>query len=150
MACAGGYESLGPAATGNAQRVLPAGEAGPDETPAGYEPDAARVTQVLLAEIALLDRIPDQAVLAALQSLPPESRLLVSLADVAGLGYQQIVRITGIPRDGVAAGLHRGRSQLRVRLAACGPAPASSNGGRQPDLCIRLNPRPLPAAEPSE
>jgi len=60
-----------------------------------------------------------QVVAAALQSLPPESRLLVYLADVVGLAYQQSAGITGLPGDAVAAHLHCGRRQLRARLATC-------------------------------
>lgn len=42
---------------------------------------------------------------------------MVYLADVKGLGYRQIADLTGIPVGTVKSSLHRGRGQLRARLA---------------------------------
>jgi transposase len=43
---------------------------------------------------------------------------MVYLADVKGLEYRQIAGLTGVSIGTVKSSLHRGRRQLRTRLAA--------------------------------
>ena len=60
----------------------------------------------LSAETEVLDRIPDQAVKDALESLPENFRLPVLLADVEGFSYKEIAEIMDTPdrhRDVAAA-----------------------------------------------
>lgn len=54
--------------------------------------------------------------LAAIAALPAKARLVVYLADVAGLDYQQITDLTGITLGTVKSSLHRGRTRIRARL----------------------------------
>ena len=58
----------------------------------------------------------DERVKAALEALKPEFRMVLLLAAVEGLSYQQIAQACGIPIGTVMSRLHRGRMQLRRRL----------------------------------
>ncbi len=69
------------------------------------------------AEMVALDNLPDSDVKDALQSLAPDFRLAVFLADVEGFSYKEIAEIMGTPIGTVMSRLNRGRTQLRVRLA---------------------------------
>ena len=44
--------------------------------------------------------------------------MVVYLADLQGLGYQQISALTGIPLGSVKSCLHRARYRLRAELGA--------------------------------
>ena len=68
------------------------------------------------AESEVLDRIPDEAVKAALESLPENFRLPVLLADVEGFSYKEIADIMQTPIGTVMSRLHRGRKALEKAL----------------------------------
>lgn len=67
-------------------------------------------------EAELLDRLPDDEVKAALESLPEQFRITVLLADVEGFRYQEIADITGVEIGTVMSRLHRGRKALQRAL----------------------------------
>ena len=130
IACiAAGGDPASVTATDIAQPMLSAEDAQPADILAEPDLDTGQGASASLAEVAVLEELPDQVVAAALQSLPPGSRFLVYLADVVGLAYQQIAGITGLPGDAVAARLHCGRSQLRAWLATCDRTSGCPHGG---------------------
>jgi RNA polymerase sigma-70 factor (ECF subfamily) len=69
------------------------------------------------AEEQVLRYVLDGRLTAALQTLPERYRVVVYLADLEGLGYQQISTATGIPLGSVKSCLHRARHRLRGELA---------------------------------
>ncbi len=69
------------------------------------------------AEMEALDRIPDSEVVDALNSLAPDFREAVYLADVEGFSYREIASIMGTPIGTVMSRLNRARKQLRGLLA---------------------------------
>jgi RNA polymerase sigma-70 factor, ECF subfamily len=68
------------------------------------------------AEEAVLDKMPDQAVKDAVESLPERFRLPVLLADVEGFSYKEIAEIMDTPIGTVMSRLHRGRKALEKAL----------------------------------
>jgi RNA polymerase sigma-70 factor (ECF subfamily) len=68
------------------------------------------------AEQEVLDRIPDQEVKVALESLPENFRVPVLLADVEGFSYKEIAEIMDTPIGTVMSRLHRGRKALERAL----------------------------------
>lgn len=69
------------------------------------------------AEREALDSMPDSVVVEALESLSPDFRQAVLLADVEGFSYKEIAEIMGTPIGTVMSRLNRGRAQLREKLA---------------------------------
>lgn len=68
------------------------------------------------AETEVLESLPEQAIITALDQLSDDYRQAVLLADVEGLRYKEIAEIMGTPVGTVMSRLHRGRRQLRVLL----------------------------------
>jgi RNA polymerase sigma-70 factor, ECF subfamily len=68
------------------------------------------------AEEEVLDRIPDEDVKRALESLPENFRIPVLLADVEGFSYKEIAEIMDSPIGTVMSRLHRGRKALEKAL----------------------------------
>ena len=90
---------------------------GPDDVGEWYLYDRLGGRNVeLSAETEVLDRIPDQAVKDALESLPENFRLPVLLADVEGFSYKEIADIMETPIGTVMSRLHRGRKALQKAL----------------------------------
>lgn len=67
-------------------------------------------------EAAVLDKLGDDAVRAALEALPETFRLAVYLADVEGFSYQEIADIMETPIGTVMSRIHRGRKALQKSL----------------------------------
>ncbi|MFC4507653.1 MULTISPECIES: sigma-70 family RNA polymerase sigma factor [Streptomyces] len=70
------------------------------------------------AEAQFMDLVPDPEVSRALMAIPDGFRVVVYLADVEGLPYEEIADLVGIPAGTVNSRLHRGRRRLRSLLAA--------------------------------
>jgi RNA polymerase sigma-70 factor, ECF subfamily len=69
------------------------------------------------AEEELFDRITDDDVKQAIESLPESFRIAVLLADVEGFSYKEIAEITDVPIGTVMSRIHRGRRALQKALA---------------------------------
>ena len=81
--------------------------------------DAERAPRALRsAEVEALESLPDDDIKNALDALPEQYRMTVYYADVEGLAYKEIGAIMNTPIGTVMSRIHRGRSQLRVLLAA--------------------------------
>jgi RNA polymerase sigma-70 factor (ECF subfamily) len=68
------------------------------------------------AEDELLERITDDEVKRAIESLPDPFRIAVLLADVEGFSYKEIADITEVPIGTVMSRIHRGRRALQKAL----------------------------------
>jgi RNA polymerase sigma-70 factor (ECF subfamily) len=68
------------------------------------------------AEEELLERITDDEVKDAIDSLPEAFRIAVLLADVEGFSYKEIAEITDVPIGTVMSRIHRGRRALQKAL----------------------------------
>jgi len=84
------------------------------------------------AEDDALGREIHADIVAAMRTLPARHRVTVYLADMEGLGYRQISELTGIPVGSVKSCLHRGRRQLRAKLAAHAPSPSPRHNTTEP------------------
>ena len=69
------------------------------------------------AEVEALENLPDSDIKRALQEIPEEFRIAVYLVDVEGFSYKEVAEIVGVPAGTVMSRLHRGRKQLREKLA---------------------------------
>ena len=69
------------------------------------------------AESEALEPLFEDAIAAALASLPRKSQVVLQYACVDGLQYREIAALVGVPIGTVMSRLHRARSQLHLRLA---------------------------------
>jgi RNA polymerase sigma-70 factor (ECF subfamily) len=76
--------------------------------------EAARADRT--AEEEVLDRLGDDEVKAALESIPEQFRLAVILCDVEQFSYKDIAEILDVPIGTVMSRIHRGRKLLQQRL----------------------------------
>lgn len=82
-----------------------------------HRAESHTATGLRSAEAEVVDALPEQAVIEALDQLSEDYRQAVLLADVEGLRYKEIAEIMGTPVGTVMSRLHRGRRQLRELLA---------------------------------
>ena len=68
------------------------------------------------AEDQMVGQLLNPDMIAALRELPDRHKIVVYLADLQGLSYQQISALTGIPLGSVSSCLHRARRSLRASL----------------------------------
>jgi RNA polymerase sigma-70 factor (ECF subfamily) len=67
-------------------------------------------------EAELLDGLLSEPLQRALDSLPPEFRAVVVLADMQELSYEEVARVLRCPIGTVRSRLHRARAMLRKSL----------------------------------
>ncbi|WP_022917612.1 RNA polymerase sigma factor SigE [Ruania albidiflava] len=70
----------------------------------------------------------DRDIQEALDSLKPQYRAAVVLCDIEGLSYEEIAEVLGISMGTVRSRIHRGRAQLRTRLAHRSPRVIEARG----------------------
>jgi RNA polymerase sigma-70 factor (ECF subfamily) len=66
----------------------------------------------------VLAKLGEETIRAAIDALPPDFRLVVTLADVEGLSYEEIAQAAEIPVGTVKSRLYRGRHQVQKLLWA--------------------------------
>lgn len=71
-------------------------------------------------EEEVMGRELEQVIQAGIDSLPPEQRVILVMADIQGLSYEEIAHITQTQLGTVKSRLSRGRSALRDYLLAHG------------------------------
>lgn len=76
-------------------------------------------------ERQVLSQMEGAAVLQAVKGLPEEYRLVVAMADLQGLAYQEIADKLDIPVGTVRSRLSRGRERVRRSLVGWHPEPAA-------------------------
>jgi RNA polymerase sigma-70 factor, ECF subfamily len=83
-----------------------------------YDKVAARgdLAQSGNPEFQLLDQMMDTEVRERLESLPPQFRAAVILADLEGFSYKEMAEILGVPVGTVMSRLSRGRHLLQKQL----------------------------------
>jgi RNA polymerase sigma-70 factor (ECF subfamily) len=80
-----------------------------------HSPDAAERAEN--PERALLDRLVSEDVLAAIDAVPIDFRMVVILADIHDFSYKEIADILDVPVGTVMSRLYRGRRNLQRSLA---------------------------------
>ena len=94
------------------------------------------------AESALFGRMLSRDVEKALETLPPEFRLPVILADLEDLSYKEIADIMECPAGTVMSRLYRGRRMLQKQLGDYATEPETQQTETQ-----QVKPASEPAAE---
>jgi len=92
------------------------------------------------AESALFGRMLSRDVEKALETLPPEFRLPVILADLEDLSYKEIADIMECPAGTVMSRLYRGRRMLQKQLA---------DYATEPETQLKETQQVKPASEPA-
>jgi len=70
------------------------------------------------ADTEIMARTLDGPIQDALDALPSEFKMVVVLADIEGLSYEDVSEVVGRPVGTVRSRLHRGRMLLRDKLKA--------------------------------
>jgi RNA polymerase sigma-70 factor (ECF subfamily) len=70
----------------------------------------------LVAKPSIPERLTNEEILDALDSLREEYRAVVMLCDIEELSYKEAAEVLGAPVGTVMSRLSRGRAQLRVKL----------------------------------
>jgi RNA polymerase sigma-70 factor (ECF subfamily) len=78
--------------------------------------DVAELHEAATAEERLLAKESRRTILRALRQVPVAYRTVVALADVQGLGYEEIAGALGVPVGTVKSRLKRGRDALKDAL----------------------------------
>ena len=78
--------------------------------------DVERLDEAASAEDRLLDKESRQLLLRALRDVPETFRVVVTMSDVQGLGYDQIALALDVPLGTVKSRLKRGRDALRLAV----------------------------------
>lgn len=89
-------------------------------------------------ERIVVGQMESAALLAAVHALPDEYRLVVTMADVQGLPYQDIADTLRIPIGTVRSRLSRGRERVRRAIFAWRPTPASGLNPAQDEGKVSL------------
>jgi RNA polymerase sigma-70 factor (ECF subfamily) len=71
----------------------------------------------ILEHDRVVERLSQDAIVNALSSLPPDFRNVVVLVDIGEFSYADAAQILDVPIGTVMSRLHRGRRQLKQRLA---------------------------------
>jgi RNA polymerase sigma-70 factor (ECF subfamily) len=98
------------------------------------------------AEAAVGQRMAQERIQAALESIPSDYRMAVLLADLEGLAYKEIADIMGCPIGTVMSRIYRGRKLLHALLRDH----AVEVGLIQPDHQDPRAPKPAAAREPAD
>jgi RNA polymerase sigma-70 factor (ECF subfamily) len=80
------------------------------------EHDVSELREAATAEDRLLAKESRHALMRALRQVPVAYRTVVALADVQGLGYEEIAGALGVPVGTVKSRLKRGRDALKDAL----------------------------------
>jgi RNA polymerase sigma-70 factor (ECF subfamily) len=80
-----------------------------------HSPDAAERAEN--PERAMLDRLVSEDVLAAIDAVPIDFRMVVILSDIHDFSYKEIADILDVPVGTVMSRLYRGRRNLQAALA---------------------------------
>lgn len=83
----------------------------------------------------LLDRSINEQLQEVLATLSPEQRMLITLADIQNVPYQEIAELVGKPVGTIRSRLHRTRTLIRKRLQALEsqePSPVRLDLGLRP------------------
>lgn len=86
---------------------------GSDHSALIADPAPSPEQQVLRQEL-------EAAITAGIQAMPYDQRVILILADVQGLSYQEIAEVTGVSLGTVKSRLNRGRARLRDFLVGMG------------------------------
>lgn len=98
-------------------------ESAADDGACGPAPANMLTPEQALGRLGTRERID-----AALQQLPPDYRMAVTLADIEGLSYKEIAEVMECPIGTVMSRIYRGRRQLHTALY-----PAAVEAGLAPE-----------------
>ena len=74
------------------------------------------LADAMTPENEIFDKLLDDDITGAMDSLPEEFRLAIILSDLQGFSYKEISEILDCPIGTVMSRLHRGRKLLRISL----------------------------------